>query len=475
MSERFLFLQFNKQSVLSFAEFYSVARKIYLQIRSTVNSTKVNRDDEEEGDSKPAAKLSETPEFLADLTEEERLLYHLLAATSPTLYQMRRVDEPTLLSPKKKKRQVWCLESVANRNRQQVFHDLLQQKTTAKAKCDAILGAIRQHRGESTVEQENKPKSAVAASPVAKPPLEVLAETGGTTVEERVRARAAVREREEGQRKAQDRETNGMDREWLVRLTDALWSQASNRMRSNVRFQPKALVRKSCSVSLKDAAAMLRASLSTGGASRAHIGIMGRGDKVSKRQIVEALLQLSQEFPDWITLSDGDSKESILRVKAVDYAEIRAKLTGTKAIPTSRPVAKPGHNSLLDPPQKQQQKKIVKKKLLTASNKGQEGAGRMGESSLAKERRAKKARLANKDMNAIAKDAKPAATKAQQTGKATKKRSATEQAPEPTGTRRKSPRTSASNVLRVSPNAADASKEAVVEPVRRKSPRLAKK
>ena len=563
VAERFLFLQFKKQTSLSFTAFYGVARKIYQQIRRSStqpqHASKSKKQDiensgdvvEVDKDSKPAAKLPEIPDFLTDLTEEERLLYHLLAATTPTLYRMRRVDEPSLLilagSSKKtiEKKQIWCLESVAwdsnnekMHTRQQEFHNLVQQQNVSKTKSDAILAAIREHRRESISLQEEhkeaKTAAAVVASPAArnKPPLEILSEetTAGTsTVEERVRARAAVQEQEEQQRQqARNNGSDGsssarMDSEWMVRLTDALWSQARHQIKSNARILPlppssRALLpslihhhppaaarnKKSnrsstgcCRMPLKDAVAALRTSL----LACTTAGRAGDANSAcSKRQIAEALLRLSRDYPEWINLSDdGDIArgDSILRVQttAVDYAAIRAQLTGTNkaSSPLNHQTKKRSTgsvNSLLHPTRQQPlARKLLPAAEMSTNDPKMDEKGRKADRALVKEQRAKKVRTVyntnSKDVNGKD-DSKPVATPKKieplvvAGGVATKKRNGTKRAAddgdlEGNMTRPQSPRCSRgdNNVVVLRNSNANASKEAV--PVRRKSPRLAKK
>jgi len=550
VAERFLFLQFKKQTSLSFTAFYGVARKIYQQIRRSStqqqHASKSKKDIEDgadvvevDKDSKPAAKLPEIPDFLTDLTEEERLLYNLLAATAPTLYRIRRVDEPSLIlagSSKKAidKKQIWCLESVACRNtnesmntRQQEFHNLVQQQTISKTKSDAILAAIREHRREYINVQEEPTKTktaaaAVVASPVArnKPPLEILSETAGTsTVEERVRARAAVQEQEEQQRQ-QDRNNGSdgsssarMDSEWLVRLTDALWSQARHQIKSNARtlpvppssrellpslihHHPPAAARNEksnrsstgcCRMPIKDAVTALRTSLLACTAA----GRAGDANSAcSKRQIAEALLRLSRDYPEWITLSgDGDIArgDSILRVQttAVDYAAIRAQLTGTKSPPShhTKKRSTGSVNSLLLPSQPQP----LARKLMSTNYSKVDVKGRKADRALVKEQRAKKVRTVDNSKDVNGKDDSKAAATTKKIealvvagGVATKKKTGTKRAAddgdlEGSTTRPQSPRCSKgdNNVVVLRNSNANAIKEA--DSVRRKSPRLAKK
>ena len=385
-TERFLFLRFKRQpSLISFAEFYGVATsKIYQRIRRSKQQS-------EEDCKSAAATNAETPEFLTDLTEEERLLYYFLAATSPTLYRMRRVDEPNVLlrgsnSNHSKKKQTWCLESVGctnkdNTSRQQQFYSLIQQQAVSKTKSDNILAAIMQDRceREEMWEQHNKSKADAVVSPVKKPPLDILSRSAGTTtVEERVRARAAAQKQEEQLRHVQSGSGKSFstDSEWLVRFADALWSQ-TRQMKStnhvgilpptktwNHRHQPRSGSSScSCRVPLKEAVAALRTSMSMRGNSN-NTRFVQQQQPITKRQVAETLLQLSRKFPDWIVLSNGIvSGDSILRVRGtVDYAAIRAQLEGKspsssprKKLPTTK---RPDVDRLLHP---QEQQSFAKK------------------------------------------------------------------------------------------------------------------
>jgi len=405
VTERFLFVQFQKrqQQYLSFTEFYGVASKVQQQIRASKMHHQSNNDEPQ----KLAAQPEANPDFFTDLTKEERLLYNLLAATSPTLYRMDRIEESSRLVTKtnqktKKPQLSWKLVLVNNKkNRLQELRALLEKQRTVGvvplAKSNAILAAIKEHRldraaasskhstaAAPATNQNTKPKAAAASSPAVQAVL--MSETAtatSSTVEERVRARAVValaQQHEDHQRGHTDNDAGFMDRDWLVRLTDALWSHCAQ-MRS-VRVQAiggnstVAAAAATAVIPLKDVVSVLRKSLSTRSGSS---GAVHRGETVNKRRVVEALLHLSGEFPGWIVLNKVDiSQDSLLRVHhGVDYTAIRAQLTGTESLNKEPTVdhkkTATRVNSILHPPSKQihksQRHAVVAKKLI-AKNSG---------------------------------------------------------------------------------------------------------
>jgi hypothetical protein len=358
--DRFLVLHLKKQRIamLSLKDFYAVARKVLSQIRSSsINSVAA-----EDNVAKRATAVPIVPRILTGVTEEERLLYHLVAATSPVFYRLRQMAEKELHTWTTETRQLWCLEAIAyaGSNRKQEFNKLLETKSVETTKSDSILVAIREHRkSESIAETTESPARAIEAPRTITNPLEAQIQPG-MTVEERVRARAAVERKEDALRKAAAAEAGDstVDGEWLVRLADALWSYASNMMTSQTRFHSPSKPSKSCCVGLKDAVTILRNSLATGKTLGRTPMNVSKGEKVSKRQIVDAIMELCNRFPEWTATTDPSndkepSKDAILRIKAVDYTLIRVQLNGTPILKNEKhQVAEKkalGVNSILHP------------------------------------------------------------------------------------------------------------------------------
>lgn len=355
--DRFLILHFKKHctSLISLDDFDVVASKVLAQIRST--------DAAIDGDGgKPA--LSKVPDNLLEYTGDERLLYHLIAATSPVLYRLRQVSASEMHAWSTETRLVWCLEAMPfeGTNRKQVLTKLLEQQSIATSNRNSILRAIQDRRkSRDQLKTKTLPRMIEATSKTTNP-LEVLIRPG-MTVEQRVRARAAVKKKDDASRKeaaianGRDSSTSSVDREWLVRLADTLWLFASNQMTSQIRFHSTSQTSTSCSVALKDIVTMLRNSLTTGKTLGLKSMSVSKGERASKRQVIDAVIELQTRFPDWINVTDPAdgktlSQEANLRINAVEYTPIRVQLTGTLRSRSAKSAVmkkRPGTNSILHP------------------------------------------------------------------------------------------------------------------------------
>jgi len=283
--------------------------------------------------------LSSAPEELKDLSQQERVLYDLICASSPALYKLSRVSTRLLgYTDKPDLEYLWCLEIVpcVSGNRTQELHKLLKQRTVEKLKSEEILRTIRAHRKDMS---KSSPVSSSSSSTDVKakvPVPEALIRSDMTLIERvRARARAYANEKrvQEAQAKSQDKEAN-LDREWLVRLADALWSHSRDITLCQTRFQSPLCKQKpsNCILTLKDTVTVLSQSLSTRKTSGKMPSHYNQGEKQSKRRIFEAIQDLCALVPEWVQLTPGVSgkydQESTVWIKPVDYSAVRAKLTG---------------------------------------------------------------------------------------------------------------------------------------------------
>jgi hypothetical protein len=324
------------QLVLPLSEFYAFTRKVASNLDS---------------DALP-------PSAHVDLSTEERDAYDLLCAASPSLYQlslMKRQELPawkyaSKIDDPQDDTQVWCLEIVpVAGNRMQALQKMLARSTLEESKSQEILEVIRAYRDDqrkcaaaeaqsSVVVDDSKPK---AVESFLKP---------GMSIDERVRARADAKEnyREQLEAKATSASVSGggtgpntntqTDRTWLVRLADSLWFHSSHIMKRQDHFTSAQDKKKgsSCVLTLKDIVQVLsRPAATTSSRVPTHVN---KSEKRTKREIVQAVVELRDLVPDWIHFSDDTennanakgrlSKDTTVWLKPVDYQGVRARLTG---------------------------------------------------------------------------------------------------------------------------------------------------
>jgi hypothetical protein len=387
-----LHLKKTKRSILSVTEFYAIAQKALVQIRmdSTATFSTPTQAVSAEAEAHPPSSAPSSSSFVSSrevrttpsvdddwkmittLTEEERLLYHLLAVTSPELFRLCSVPEHQLhawTTDSNKQKDILCVEALDlsraswnelldTRRRRSIIEDwklddkilqaILEHRTTvAAAAADAVPTQRRQHSTKADGEQRQQ-----AA-------LDDFLIRPGMTIDERVRARAGARDRELYQQEQTKRA--GPDPEWLVQLADALWTLAHQQ---KLKQQQMGNPRNSYKITLKDAVLELRSSMrdATHASSR------------SKREVVEGIVELHRRCPNWINIhknhiGDGSKNDNQTEVdplamlsisSAIHYSTtVRAALTGkhwnggAAAAVGTRPNKKSGHNPLLNPQQQQ--------------------------------------------------------------------------------------------------------------------------
>jgi hypothetical protein len=275
---------------------------------------------------------------LDGLKEEERFIYDLLVAVSPEVYRAARYPCKGNQSGAVECvecRAVWYLEAVAfdsDTQRLRELTKLLQQEPIKKDRADFAWKVIQGNRGSSRNRNPTSPSirsSAGARTIPLKGPSTLDALLGaGMTLEERVRARAAIVKRQDDASKLSTANDNGQAA-MLVRLADVLWAY-TNTLRTRRLHKTEAPLQ-SCRVQLQDLVAVLQASLVQRGTKSSKQASMHacKGEKVAKRQIVEALATLQTRFPNWIVMAAKENplaKDSMVRINAIGYAEIRQEL-----------------------------------------------------------------------------------------------------------------------------------------------------
>jgi hypothetical protein len=272
---------------------------------------------------------------LDGLKEEERFIYDLLVAVSPEVYRSARYPCKGVQSGAVECRAVWYLEAVAfdsDTQRLRELTKLLQQEPIKKDRADFAWKVIQGNRGSSRNRNPTSPSirsSAGARTIPLKGPSTLDALLGaGMTLEERVRARAAIVKRQDDASKLSTANDNGQAA-MLVRLADVLWAY-TNTLRTRRLHKTEAPLQ-SCRVQLQDLVAVLQASLVQRGTKSSKQASMHacKGEKVAKRQIVEALATLQTRFPNWIVMAAKENplaKDSMVRINAIGYAEIRQEL-----------------------------------------------------------------------------------------------------------------------------------------------------
>jgi len=301
------------------------------------------------------------------LAAQERLLYDLVCATSPTLYKLTRVMRSELPAWKYSERQEeqsdatmeWCLETVdflnGKKSRSTEFHRLIAKSEMLKSKSDEILRILAavMHRPDPNIQAAPSARTVDAKPAAVAFPESFL--RPNMSIDERVRARANAKEehrdRVEAAAAAKTAATGvrtQTDPIWLVRLADTLWyhsnhifkrqadhvsaSKPSGSSNSSSRNRNKT---RNCVLTLKDVVDVLsRPSAATSNRVPTHAA---QAERLTKREILAAVQELRDLVPNWIHFvgdsTDGSgqhqlSKDTTVWIKSVDYQYVRAFLTG---------------------------------------------------------------------------------------------------------------------------------------------------
>lgn len=174
----------------------------------------------------------------------------------------------------------------------------------------------------------------------------------GSTVEERVRARALLKEEVEQQYKSEEKGNESKEKEkWCVRIADILQTYASSTVRRQAKFHPT----QKCCMTLMDALVRVQGQVS-----------------LTKRQIVDYMLEIAAILPEWLVM-DVTSSEKVSKTASVWltpslYPSVRHKLTNDAA-PQKPLFTKPqapltATKSVLETPQNESPSETVARKPL---------------------------------------------------------------------------------------------------------------
>lgn len=246
---------------------------------------------------------------LRDNRFSEQSLHEFLTVACPRLYRIE-----------KDSRGQWQVRSVkCDENRVVALLQLF--KANNKTRLDPAIGQAMDEARTSvmSVKQEDR---------VKKPMLDVLqtsqVKVEGSTVEERVRARALLKDEQVLQFQREEKGNLNKEKEkWCVRIADVLQTYANSTVRRQAQFHPT----EKCCMTLQDAVIRVHNQLS-----------------LKRRQIVDYLLEIRTLIPEWIVMDISDS-EKITKTASVwlsphVYRSVRHRLT-KDTTPTKPMFAKP--------------------------------------------------------------------------------------------------------------------------------------
>jgi len=317
------------------------------------------------------------------LSDSELLLYDYLMVTVPSLNRIFR-QQRLLLSPAEnddavgETRQVqkeeaqeggsgdstvpgcavavsrYCIEMAAasrsggSSNRTHELRKLLARQWNGGSQAvpertrEDVLAAIRSHRAASAAAAEKssngRRKRSRDAEGGRSSSRETKAETAyadddsgsaivpGMTIDERVQARARAKRRYDEQEAAESNNagngggTAAIDRNWLIRLADALWIYSTSIVKTQQKLSPRRHENAlgPCIVTVQDLLAHLCRSLATTAGSRTSVhaaAAASKGEKTSKREIANSVLQMQELVPDFVSLKDRASKGTAVFTK----------------------------------------------------------------------------------------------------------------------------------------------------------------
>lgn len=240
---------------------------------------------------------------IPDNGSSEQLLHRFLGIASPRLYRVE-----------KDSRGQWQIASVrCDESRVTILLQLAKNCSDTTILDPAIglaLNEVKASIAALPIQQETKGK---------KPNLDFLQSSKtrveGSTVEERVRARALLKEEVEQQYKSEEKGNESKEKEkWCVKISDVLQTYASSTVRRQAKFHPT----QKCCMTLMDAVVRVQGQVS-----------------LTKRQIVDYMLQIAVILPEWIVMdvksSEKASKTTSVWLTPSLYPSIRYKLTNDAA------------------------------------------------------------------------------------------------------------------------------------------------
>lgn len=238
----------------------------------------------------------------------EQLLHKFLNIACPRLYKVT-----------KDSRGQWQVSSVkSTESRVTVLLQLAKDSPDTAATLDPAIGQAlneaQRSTGTMSIKHEMKGK---------KPNLDMLKSSQvrveGSTVEERVRARALLKEELKQQYKSEEKGNESKEKDkWCVRIADVLQTYASSTVRRQAKFHPT----EKCCMTLMDAVVRVQFQVS-----------------LTKRQIVDYMLEIGAVLPEWLAM-DVKSSEKLSKTASVWlapslYRSVRHRLTNDVAPPNS--------------------------------------------------------------------------------------------------------------------------------------------
>ena len=233
----------------------------------------------------------------------EQLLHRFLSIASPRLYLVT-----------KDSRGQWQVTSVkCDESRVTILLQLAKvcpDTTTLDPVIGQAMNEVQTSIAAVPIQQETKGK---------KLNLDFLkpskTQVEGSTVEERVRARAMLKGELEQQYKSEEQGNESKEKvKWCVRIADVLQTYASSTVRRQAKFHPT----QKCCMTLMDAVVRVQGQVS-----------------LTKRQVVDYMLETAAILPEWIVM-DVKSSEKVTKTASVWltpslYPSVRHKLTNDAA------------------------------------------------------------------------------------------------------------------------------------------------
>lgn len=359
------------KKIISVEEFYAVVQKLHLSISSApLPSTDQHTSNDNNTHS---VQPNMTPPVFS--STEEQVLHDLVCVSAPILYRMVETSPTDSNNNTDAGAPSWALESVEfSGNRLLELKNLLQQLDPThpdwaekSAQMARIIKACRRNgplqlgqpmdtasiTTTTTTNTNPDNRSTMSKNNVTEGLLSEPYIHAGMTLEERVRARAAANQSRQSNAlttasaaaaAASDKKDDEASSAsaLLLAYADALWSHARyimSRYQSSLRYRmsspatKKTTVTNCCIMTLKDVVDVLSRTTTNQRAAAA----------ATRRQMVDAVQQLSQLAPEWIILTDPEggagkgsmegrprlSKQTTVWIKPVEYGVIRARLGGT--------------------------------------------------------------------------------------------------------------------------------------------------
>ena len=348
LSVRFM-TKSRQQFSVTFDEFYDLVRKLPLErpgttdqrshddqptTKPTTTDTDKKQTTHQTQDVSIARKAPSQPTTLSSsskskhgLHREERILLDFLTVASPTLYRIkgRHQLEPVSFTGNR-------LEELFRLFGQYQNDGEVQKKSSSR---QTILQTIQEARAERIQREQSFQKASLAGSKRSFAATSTHSQTTATTtsvssllvgtstsVEDRVRAKAAAREaRSASSATSTTLSGSASDRAALVRLADAIWAHSKQIWDHQQRLRgdaaPQQQTRRPCTMTLQDAVRIFSQVYSSTG---------------TRKQFLNGLRDLQAAASSFLEFSDDlFQKESTVWIKPIDdYQALRRRLSGKR-------------------------------------------------------------------------------------------------------------------------------------------------